>query len=111
MFGARMPASAKQLVTYSSNRQRLRDADRAVILQRRDRALLLAVLAQQGGEVVVTAGTVAQLRDEMTFEIVPGATDGEKIIRIVVADERAIERMPVDTLETVDHDCGVTSAE
>lgn len=67
-----------------SNRQRMRDADTAVRLQQRDRMVLLAVLAQKGGDVVITDGTVAQLTTEMSYEILPGATEGERIVRLLM---------------------------
>lgn len=82
MYRSHMPTNVRQVV-YRSNRQRLRDADAAVIQHQRDRTILLAVLAQSGGEVVVTSGTIAQLQPDMSFAVVNGATANEKIIRLV----------------------------
>ena len=102
MYGARIPTSMN---TYRSNRQRLRDADAAVASALRDRTLLLAVLAQCGGEVTITAGTVEQMTEHMSYEIVPGANAKEKVIRIVLGDsgsaERAILHGPVGGFDPV----------
>ena len=71
-----------------SNRQLRRDANQALALGARTFAVLLAVLAQSGGEVTVTDGTMAQVDPRyMAFEIVPGKTEKEKIVRLVRQEE------------------------
>lgn len=81
-----------------SNRARLRLADLAVrhavdleaalesTVNARNglHATLCSVLAQKGGEVTITPGTMAQLMEtRMGFTIVPGPGDGEVTLRLV----------------------------
>ena len=48
------------------------------------RRLLCAVLNQKGGEVVITAGTLAQTTYAMGFEVVPNPKEeNELIVRVI----------------------------
>lgn len=48
------------------------------------KVLLLAVLAQKGGEVTVTRGTLEQITEDLNFEVVNGPEEGtDRIVRIV----------------------------
>jgi hypothetical protein len=54
--------------------------------------MLMTVLAQKGGEVTVTKGTIAQVMGKLQFldfAVIKGATDGELIIRM-------LDRSPAD---------------
>ena len=52
-------------------------------------ALLCAVLAQKGGEVTITPGTIVQIAEHrMGFQVVPGPAEGELTLRLV---EEAVE--------------------
>ena len=44
---------------------------------------LLGVLAQLGGEVTVTKGTLAQVTRQMSWQTVPGANAQEFIVRVI----------------------------
>ncbi len=71
-----------------SNRERMRVAMAAIDLERKARLTLLAVLAQSGGEVTVTQGTLDQVArnlSSITHEIVNSA-DNEYLIRLVEKD-------------------------
>jgi hypothetical protein len=71
-----------------SNRERQRLAQRAIMQMTDMKILLLAVLAQKGGEVLITKGTIAQLTEDMNYEVVPCPDDEQtKIIRIVKGAE------------------------
>lgn len=67
-----------------SNRERQRLAQAALRKTVEMRILLLAVLAQKGGEVIVTEGTIHQVTGEMDFEVIVNpANEKERIVRIV----------------------------
>lgn len=81
MYGAAIPSSIR-----ISNRERRRRADAAIEQGTRAFLTCLAVLAQKGGEVVVTQGTLDQVTRDLTtldFVVVPGETPAEFIVRIV----------------------------
>ena len=72
-----------------SNRQLRRDANKALALGAHTFAVLLGVLAQSGGEVTVTEGTMRQVDPRtMAFEIVDGKAPGEKIVRLIGGEHR-----------------------
>lgn len=67
-----------------SNRERARLAQGAILQMAEMKVLLLAALAQKGGEITITMGTISQLTDDMTYEVVPCPDDDNaKILRIV----------------------------
>lgn len=69
-----------------SNREIRRRATEAISVGTTALHLLLTVLAQKGGEVVVTQGTIDQCAsklNELDFEIVDGEKRGEFIIRML----------------------------
>jgi len=71
-----------------SNRELRRQANQSIALGAHTFAVLLAVLAQSGGEVTVTEGTMAQVDPRrMAFEIVEGKNEKEKIVRLVTQEE------------------------
>lgn len=76
----RVPSMAAKM----SNRKRQKMAIYAMAREAEHKFLLLAVLAQKGGEVTITHGTVSQLTDEMSYEVVPNPVDAtERIVRIL----------------------------
>lgn len=113
MYGTGRP---KHIVyRHRSNRQRMREADAAVAgaqvasaAHAKDRTVLLAVLAQSGSEVVVTNGTIMQLKPEMSYEIVDSAP-GEKTIRLLFGTEPPPPR--VTGIEVIGADPDVFPAE
>ncbi len=85
MIGARMNGGARRI----SNRARLRAANQAIDLGNRATMILMAVLAQSGGEVVVTQGTIDQVgvairHGDADYAIVDGANPNEHIVRLVI---------------------------
>lgn len=73
-----------------SNRQYIREAQFAVKEGARVFAVLLAVLAQKGGDVTITQGTLDQVGQNLStmgYAIVPGATKGEFIVRLTEGRE------------------------
>lgn len=67
-----------------SNRERQRLAQRSIRQAAEMKVILLGVLAQKGGEVIVTKGTFEQLRGDMDFEVVPCPdNDNARIVRIL----------------------------
>lgn len=106
MYGARIPTHAKKL----SNRERLRRADQAIDLGNRATLILLAVLAQSGGEVTVTQGTIDQVSlgivtGELDYAIVDGKNKNEHIVRLVTGHEDApLEPSPENVQEVVSGD-------
>lgn len=69
-----------------SNRELRRQAIASIDLGGRATMILLAVLAQQGGEVTVTDQTIAHVGrrlDDMDYVIVDGVKPGESIVRVV----------------------------
>lgn len=74
------PRQAKKI----SNRGRQRLFQQAILQMAEMKVLLLAALAQKGGEITITMGTISQLTDDMAYEIVPcPEDDNAKILRIV----------------------------
>lgn len=72
-------------IKRKSNRQYIREAQFAVKEGARVFAVLLAVLAQKGGDVTITQGTLDQVGQNLStmgYAIVPGATKGEFIVRL-----------------------------
>ena len=57
---------------------------------------LLGVLAQSGGEVTVTKGTLAQVTRQMSWQMVPGANEHEFIVRVVEGSSEEDIRMVVE---------------
>lgn len=89
----------EKMVAKPSNAQRMRDADAAVLhaktlegmlvelVNNRNglQATLCSVLAQKGGEVTITPGTMAQLAETpVSFVIVAGPGEGEFTLRLVI---------------------------
>lgn len=75
-----------------SNREMRRQAQRAIEHGTKAHLILLAVLAQTGGEVTVTDGTLQQVGmnlADLDFAIVSGANKGESIVRLVNGKEVA----------------------
>lgn len=67
-----------------SNRERQRLAQQSVVKRVEMQTILCAVLAQKGGEVTVTEGTIAQIRPGMDYEVVISPTNPkERIVRLV----------------------------
>lgn len=69
-----------------SNRELRRQAKTSVIAGYRAYMTLLAVLAQKGGDVTVTQGTINQVNANyanLSYVVVPGETEGEFIVRMV----------------------------
>jgi hypothetical protein len=59
-------------------------------------ATLIAVLAQKGGEVTITAGTVEQVNGtKLGFSMTPGPGEGEMTLR-VVSEEDVAEGLQTD---------------
>lgn len=82
MFGS--PRSLFR-VPKVSNRQRRRIADLAITQAQKVHVILLAILAQKGGEITVTQGTLDQVEKEfaeLDYQIVP-AGKGEYLIRLL----------------------------
>jgi hypothetical protein len=51
-------------------------------------ATLIAVLAQKGGEVTITAGTVEQVNGtKLGFSMTPGPGEGEMTLRVVTEED------------------------
>lgn len=72
-----------------SNRQRLRNAAQAEKWGLKAYMALLAVLAQRGGEVTVTAGTIKQIEGNfanLSYKMIPSPVSGEFIVRLVEGD-------------------------
>lgn len=75
-----------RLLKKVSNREIRRRATEAISVGTTALHLLLTVLAQKGGEIVVTQGTIDQCAsklNELDFEIVDGEKRGEFIIRML----------------------------
>jgi hypothetical protein len=73
-------------VRHVSNRQRRRAAEEAISLGTRAHLILLAVLAQQGGEITVDQKTIDQVGlrlAEVDYDIIPGGTPGTFTIRMI----------------------------
>jgi len=71
-----------------------REAKAAINAGARAVVVLLTVLAQRGGEVTITQGTLDQCTqnlNHMDFGIFPGATEGEFIVRLL---EGAVSDQP-----------------
>lgn len=69
-----------------SNRQRRRDAARAIEMAQRTHGVLLTVLGQAGGEIIVQDGTIEKIGAKLftlDWVVVPGTKPGEHIIRMV----------------------------
>lgn len=72
-----------------SNRERMRRAAASIQAGLRAEQILLAVLAQKGGEVVVTQGTINQVGMKLAslgYEIVPNAEGTEFTVRMLEGD-------------------------
>lgn len=73
--------------THISNRERRRRAEEAIAVGTRSFLVTLALLAQKGGEMIVTQGTLDQVTaklQELDYEVVPNpATQGEFIVRLL----------------------------
>lgn len=79
------------LASRVSHRELRRQADRAIVYGRQAYATLLAVLAQKGGDVVVTQGTLDQVTanyDHLGF-VVENIGTGE--FRVKLTEGRAVE--------------------
>lgn len=82
MYGANIRTNAKRI----SNRERMRRAQSALVAGSRAQMILLSILAQKGGEVVVTAGTINQVGsklNELGYEVVPNASGSEFTVRML----------------------------
>lgn len=81
MYGAGIRTNAKRL----SNRERMRRADATVVEGQKLLLVLLAVLAQKGGEVVVTKATMEQvyLLRNPSFAVVPNTAGSEFTVRML----------------------------
>lgn len=69
-----------------SNREMRRRAQEAINVGSQALLILLAVLAQSGGEITVTQGTINQCSknlEDLDFEIVDGTIQGEFIVRLM----------------------------
>lgn len=70
-----------------SNRELRRRAQSAIAIGTKAYSILLTVLAQKGGEVVITEGTIAQVNrsfNTLDFEVVPNKdTPGEYVVRLL----------------------------
>ena len=70
-----------------SNRELRRRAQQAIAIGTKAYSILLTVLAQKGGEVVITEGTIAQVNakfNELDFEVVPNKDKaGEYLVRLM----------------------------
>jgi hypothetical protein len=80
--------SAKRI----SNREMRRRAQAAIEHGTKTHLILLAVLAQSGGEVTVTDGTLQQVGMNLAtldFAILAGKQKGESIVRLVDGKETA----------------------
>ncbi len=74
------------------------------------RMTLLSVLAQQGGSVVVTKGTVEQITDRHYFDVGKGATPDEMVVTLRVQEAEPVAntdpKPPAFTMETIPDDEG-----
>mgnify|MGYP001569002898 FL=1 len=67
-----------------SNRQRQRNANLALQHAANAKMITVAILAQKGGEIIVTKGTIEQVTPDMDFEVIINPADeNERIVRIV----------------------------
>ena len=83
MYNKSIPTSYPKV----SNRQIRREALKAITRAEEAVKLLVAVLAQQGGEVTITTGTLDQVRSDMDFKVEPGEKPNElKIIALTSGD-------------------------
>jgi hypothetical protein len=82
MNNASIPVRHKKI----SNRQARRNAQIAIEYGMKSGLILLAVLAQHGGDVTVTQGTIDQVTsrlDTLRWEIVPGKVKNEFTVRMI----------------------------
>lgn len=91
MNNASIHTNAKRI----SNRERMRRAAASIQAGLRAEQILLAVLAQKGGEVVVTKGTVNQVGMKwasLGYEVVPNAEGTEFTVRMLEGEsDKGIE--------------------
>lgn len=104
------------MATASRNEKRKRRLRRNVSIYRRALeqtetqrqsiiVTLLAVLAQKGGEITITKGTINQVIENIKslgFSTTPGATDGEYVVRMTTkedADAHTAIPTPEDTVD------------
>lgn len=103
MYGASIPSSVR-----ISNRERRCRANAAIEQGTRAFLTCLAVLAQKGGEVIVTSATLQQVTsklDQLDFTVVPnGDTAGEFIVRIIEGDAKDADAIPVESDSRTDGD-------
>ena len=82
MYGSGIPINAKKV----SNREMRRRAQAAINAGTEAILVLLACLAQKGGEIVVTQGTLDQCArnlENLDFEIKGGVNPNEFIVRLL----------------------------
>lgn len=88
MYGSGIPTSTKRI----SNREMRRLAQRAINAGTQATMVLLACIAQSGGEITITQGTLDQCQanlGHLDFEIVDGVKPGEFVVRMLESrDER-----------------------
>jgi hypothetical protein len=85
MYGANTARMIRS-VKGPSNRQRMKMANFAIEHAQKVRLILLAVLAQSGGEVTVTNGTIQQVGSNLAtldYAIIDGKNPNESIVRLV----------------------------
>jgi hypothetical protein len=74
-----------------SNRELRRRANAAIAIGTKAYSILLTVLAQKGGEVVITAGTIEQVNRDfntLDFEVVPNKDiAGEFVVKLLAGNE------------------------
>ena len=87
MYGSRIPTSAKKV----SNREMQRQARRAINAGTQATMVLLACIAQSGGEITITQGTLDQCQQNLgrlDFEIVDGVKPGEFVVRMLEGEQK-----------------------
>lgn len=86
MYGANIPGSTTQLTKRLSNRKRRQLTDEAMGYAMRCRLILIACLAQSGGSITITKGTINQAGMNLAhldYAVVDGTTENDSIVKLV----------------------------